>query len=60
MKTYTYLFEYYRDRADEVHGEYEDFGAPTLADALAQFALVYPHGRVINTYVQVNREGAPI
>ena len=59
MKTYTYLFEYYYDRADEVHAEYEDFDASTLADALAKFATAYPHGRVINTYVQVNREGAP-
>ena len=60
MKTYTYLFEYYYDRQDEVHAEYEDFDAPTLADALAKFATAYPHGRVINTYVQVNREGAPV
>lgn len=59
MKTLTFLFEYYYDKADEVHAEYEDFDAPTLVDALAKFAIAYPHGRVINTYVQVNREGVP-
>ena len=59
MKTCTYLFEYYYDRADEVHAEYEDFDAPTLTDALDKFAIAYPYGRVINTYVQVNREGVP-
>jgi hypothetical protein len=59
MKTLTFLFEYYYDKEDEVHAEYEDFDAPTLADALAKFAIAYPHGRVINTYVQVNREGVP-
>lgn len=59
MKTYTYLFEYYSDRADEVHAEYEDFDACTLTDALAKFATAYPHGRVINTYVQVNKAGEP-
>ena len=59
MKTYTYLFEYYNDRADEVHAEYEDFDAPTLTDALAKFAIAYPNGRVINTYVQVNKAGEP-
>ena len=59
MKTDTYLFEYYSDRADEVHAEYEDFDAPTLTDALAKFAIAYPYGRVINTYVQVNKAGEP-
>jgi hypothetical protein len=60
MKTYTYLFEYYYHREDEVHAEYEDFDAPTLAEALAKFAIAYPDGRVINTYVQVNRAGEPV
>jgi hypothetical protein len=57
MKTYTYLFEYYYHTEEEIHAEYEDFDAPTLADALTKFALAYPHGRVINTYVQVNKAG---
>lgn len=60
IKTLTFLFEFYAHTEDEVHGEYQDFDGLTLADALAKFSREYPNGRVLNTYVQVNREGMPV
>jgi hypothetical protein len=60
MKTLTFLFEYYYHTEDEVHAEYEDFDASTLAEAMAKFAIAYPDGRVINHYVQVNKAGVPV
>jgi hypothetical protein len=59
MKTFTYLFEFYENTADEWHAEYEDFDAPTLGEAMTQFSKHYPFGRIINHYVQVNGEGKP-
>jgi hypothetical protein len=57
MKTHTYLFEFYEYSDDEVHAIYEDFDAPTFEKALEQFALVYPHGRILNHYIQLTKQG---
>jgi hypothetical protein len=57
MKTHTYLFEFYEYSDDEVHAIYEDFDAPNFEMALKQFALVYPHGRILNHYIQLNKQG---
>lgn len=57
MKTCTFLFEFYEYTDDEVHALYEDFDAPTFEMALEQFVLQYPHGRILNHYIQLNKQG---
>jgi hypothetical protein len=59
MKTLTYLFEFYENTADEWHSEFGDFASETLAEAITRFAEEYPQGRIINHYVQVNKDGEP-
>jgi hypothetical protein len=59
MKTLTYLFEFYANTDDEVHGEYEDFFGQTIEEAKKQFAQEYPNGRIITHYLLVNEEGEP-